>query len=149
MTVRADHIAGGAFIALGVVVFAIGTDLPFGTVSSPGAGMMPKLMASLMMLFSIVMMATAGEESPPFSSIDWSDRGHAVLLVIITGIAIAIYQNLGFLITMSLLVFSLLVVVERRKLLPAATYAIGLTLFAYWMFGIALKAPLERGILWF
>ena len=50
---------------------------------------------------------------------------------------------------MSLLVFSLLVVVERRKLLPAASYAVALTLFAYWLFGIALKAPLERGLLWF
>ena len=26
---------------------------------------------------------------------------------------------------------------------------IGLTLFAYWLFGKALKAPLERGLLWF
>jgi hypothetical protein len=50
---------------------------------------------------------------------------------------------------MSLLVFALLVVVERRGLVPAALYSIALTLFAYWLFGKALKAPLERGFLWF
>jgi hypothetical protein len=72
-----------------------------------------------------------------------------VSVVIITAIAIASYRWLGFLITMSLLVFALLVVVERKRLLPAATYAVFLTVFAYWLFGIALKAPLERGLLWY
>jgi hypothetical protein len=148
MTIRADHVAGGAFVAFGVLVFAISGDLPFGTVSAPGAGMMPKLMAALMMAFAGAVIIT-GRESPPLSEIDWSDRGHAALLVLITAVAVALYQTLGFLITMSLLVFSLLVVVERRRLLPAASYAIGLTIFAYWLFGMALKAPLERGLLWF
>jgi hypothetical protein len=87
--------------------------------------------------------------SPPFATIDWSDRGHALLVVIITTAAIALYQRLGFLVTMSLLVFALLAIVERRNLLLAAAYAIGLTLFAYWLFGKALKAPLEQGILGF
>jgi hypothetical protein len=145
---RADCVAGGAFIALGILVFAIGTDLPFGTVSAPGAGMMPKLMAGLMMVFAAVIMLNASS-SPPLASIDWSDSAHAVQLVVITAIAVAFYRYLGFLITMSLLVFALLVIVERRSLLPAAAYSIGLTLFAYWLFGKALKSPLERGLLWF
>jgi hypothetical protein len=46
-------------------------------------------------------------------------------------------------------VFTLLVLVERRHALVAAGYSIGLTLFAYWLFGKALKSPLERGLLWF
>ena len=37
MIIRSDHVAGGAFIALGILVFAIGTDLPFGSLSEPGA----------------------------------------------------------------------------------------------------------------
>ncbi len=36
---------------------------------------------------------------------------------------------------------------ERKSLWAAATYAVLLTLFAYLLFGIALKAPLERGLL--
>jgi Tripartite tricarboxylate transporter TctB family len=145
---KADQVAGGAFIALGIFVFAIGTDLPFGTVSAPGAGMMPKLTAALMMLFAAVIMLPAGE-SQPFAEIDWSDRSHAVLLVLITAVAVAVYRPLGFLITMAVLVFALLVVVERRGVVPAAVYSVSLTLFAYWLFGKALKSPLERGLLWF
>jgi hypothetical protein len=148
MIIRADHVAGGAFIVFGVVVFAISGDLPFGSPSAPGAGMMPKLMAGLMMLFAVLVMAGAAA-SQKFSEIDWSDRGHAAQLVLITAVAVWLYQPLGFLITMALLVFALLVVVERRNILIAAAYSVGLTIFAYWLFGKALKSPLERGLLWF
>jgi hypothetical protein len=148
MILRADHVAGAAFIVLGVAVYVIGAELPFGTVTQPGAGMMPKLVAGLMMLFAVLILL-GGANSQPFANIDWSDRGHAALLVLITAVAVALYVPLGFLITMSLLVFALLVVVERRRVLPAAGYAIALTLFAYWLFDKALKAPLERGILGF
>ena len=148
MTLRADHVAGGAFIALGAFVFAISGDLPFGTVTAPGAGMMPKLMAGLMMAFALIVIATA-RQSEPIQNIDFSDRGHAAQLVLITGLAIAAYQPLGFIITMTLLVFALLIVVERRNVLRAAAYAIALTVFAYWLFGKALKSPLEQGLLWF
>lgn len=130
------------------MIIASSGDLPFGTLSAPGAGMMPKAMAGFMILFSLLMMVGAGE-SPPLSSVDWSDRAHAALVIVITAIAVAVYQRLGFLITMSLLVFALLVGVERRRLLPAAAYSIGLTLFAYWLFDKALRSPLEPGVLWF
>jgi Tripartite tricarboxylate transporter TctB family len=148
MILRSDHVAGAAFIVLGIVVFAISGDLPFGRMSAPGAGMMPKLMAGLMMLFAATIIIGAAA-SRPFAEIDWSDRFHALLVVVITAVAVALYQTLGFLVTMALLVFTLLAVVERRNLVRAALYSVGLTVFAYWLFGIALKAPLERGILWF
>jgi hypothetical protein len=130
------------------VVFAIGGDLPFGNLTAPGAGMLPKLAAGLMMLFA-GLIALSGRESPPLRSIDWSDWRHAGLLVIITAAGVTAYRPLGFLITMALLVFLLLVVVERRNAVRAAVYAIGLTVSAYWLFGKALKSPLERGLLWF
>ena len=110
--------------------------------------MMPKLVAGLMMFFALLLVVGAAR-SGEFAAIDWSDRNHAVQVVLITAGAVAAYQPLGFLIAMAVLVFALLVVVERRNALVAAAYSIGLTVFAYWLFGKALKSPLERGILWF
>jgi hypothetical protein len=130
------------------VVFAVSGDLPFGDLSAPGAGMMPKLAAGLMILFAALVILGAAA-SAALARIDWRDRGHAALVVMITAGAVVAYRPLGFLITMALLVFALLVVVERRNALAAAAYSIGLTLFAYWLFGKALKSPLERGLLWF
>jgi hypothetical protein len=71
------------------------------------------------------------------------------LVAVIAAIAVSLYTTLGFLITMSLLVFALLAVVERKNIFLAAAYACGFTIFAYWLFGTVLKAPLERGVLWF
>ena len=148
MTLRADHVAGAIFVAFGILVFAISGDLPFGSLSMPGAGMMPKLVTGLMMLFGLALILGAAQ-SAPFAEIDWSDRNHALLVLIIAAAATSLYQWLGFILTMTLLVFALLVVVERRNPLRAAAYAVGLTVIAWWVFGKALKAPLETGILGF
>lgn len=130
------------------MVFAISGDLPFGSLSAPGAGMMPKVVTGFMIVFGALVMAGAAR-SAPLATLDWSDRNHAALVVLITAAAVAAYRPLGFLVTMSLLVFLLLLIVERRNALAAAVYAIGLALFAYWLFGKALRSPLERGVLWF
>src|SRR5262245_54065094 len=148
MNIRADQVAGGAFIILGILVFIIGWDLPFGRLTAPGAGMLPKLMAGLMIAFAAGIVIN-GQRSEKLSEVPWGDWPHAVLIILISGIATLLYATLGFLITMTLLAFSLLVIVEHKRLWAAATYAVLLTLFAYLLFGIALKAPLERGLLWF
>ncbi|MGV3634955.1 MAG: tripartite tricarboxylate transporter TctB family protein [Pseudorhodoplanes sp.] len=147
MTPRADTIAGGFFVALGIVVFILGWDLPFGRLTAPGAGMLPKLLASMMIAFGAII-AVIGAHGEELSEIPWSDFGHAGLVIVIAAVATFLYSRLGFLLTMPLLVFSLLAVVERRNLVMAAVFSISLTLFAYWLFAIVLKAPLERGIIW-
>ncbi len=147
MNLRADHIAGGFFIALGLLVFILGFDLPFGRISAPGAGMLPKLMAGMMIAFGIII-ALASTDRETLAEIPWGDFSHAALVIGIAAIATFLYSRLGFLVTMPLLLFMLLAVVERRKPIVAAAFAVCLTLFAYWLFAIMLKAPLERGDLW-
>jgi hypothetical protein len=148
MNIRSDHLAGGVFIALGLLVFILGWNLPFGHISTPGAGMLPKMLAGLMIACAVIIIMT-GRDSEPVSAIPWTDWTHAALIVVISSAATLLYATLGFLITMALLVFGLLIIVERKRLLPATAYAVLFSLFAYWLFAIALKAPIERGILWF
>ena len=148
MTLRSDHVAGAAFVIFAILVFALSGDLPVGSLAAPGAGMMPKLLLVLMIVFGIALLFGAAA-SQPFAEIDWGDRNHALLLVIISGLGISVYQWLGFIVTISLLVFTLLVVVERKNVLRAAAYSVGLTMIAWWVFGTALKSPLETGILGF
>ena len=89
---RRDHIAGGVFIAAGALVFAMSGDLPFGTLASPGAGMMPKLVLGLLMAFGAILVARAGE-SPPLAEIDWGDFRHAATVVAVAAVAIALYTS--------------------------------------------------------
>jgi hypothetical protein len=148
MTLRADHIAGAFFIAFGLLVIALSGDLPFGNLAFPGAGFLPKTLAVLTIVFGLVLVARASE-SKPLAELSWSDAKHAVLVVLLTAVGIAVFDWLGFLTTDVLLIFALLVVIERRGVLPAAAYSLGLVGFTYVLFVYVLKTPLEAGPLGF
>jgi hypothetical protein len=129
-------------------VLAISGDLPFGTLSFPGAGMMPKLVASAMILFGAILVLRAGE-SAPLASLPRSDVWHAARVVIITAAAVALYRTLGFIVTMTALMFALIFGAERRHPLAAGLYSVGVALATYVLFTRALKTPLDQGVLEF
>ena len=148
MILRRDHIAGGAFVAAGVVVLAVSNDLPFGTLASPGAGMLPVMVVWLMIGLGLIIFL-GGADSPPMAEISWHDLPHAAK---VTGVAVAttaLYVPLGFILAMMLMLFTLIYVVERRGLLPALAFSVPIPLVTYWLFEHLLQTPLERGVFWF
>ena len=148
MTLRADHVAGAAFIAFGLLIIALSGDLPIGELSMPGSGFMPKILAGFTIAFGIVLIARAGE-SRPFAEFEWSDGKHAAAVTLITAIAVYLFEKLGFLTTMVLMVFALLVAIERRPVLYAAIYSVGVVGLTYLTFVYVLKTPLVAGPLGF
>jgi Tripartite tricarboxylate transporter TctB family len=144
MIVRTDHIAGGVFAALGLGVLALSGDLPTGSLSFPGAGMMPKLIAILLTLFSLMLVMRA-KDSAPLANIAWDDLPHAARVIAITAVAVALYQTLGFVITMALLLFALTFAVERRPAASAALFSLGVVALTWLLFKLALRTPLEPG----
>src|SRR5262249_62147692 len=99
---RADHVAGGFFVAFGLVVFALSGDLPVGRLSMPGAGMMPKLVTALMILFGLALIVRA-RESAPFAEMSWSDLRHAGVVSVIAAATVLLYERLGFILTLAAL----------------------------------------------
>ena len=148
MTLRTDHVAGGFFIVFAIVVLAVSGDLPMGRLSMPGAGMMPKLVAGLLILFGLLLVLRA-RESEPLATVRWDDLPHAVRVIAITAAAVALYTTLGFAVTMALLLFALTAGAERRNPLHAALYSIGVVALTYLLFAVALKTPVEKGIFGF
>ena len=144
MEARADHVAGSIFAAVGVLIFIISGDLPFGTLSFPGSGFMPKLVAALLITFGIILTLRA-RESAALSKLDWSDLKHAGAVVLITAAGIALYTRLGFILTIVLMIFGLLTLIERRHPARAAVYSVAVTLLAFAVFQYLLKAPLPAG----
>jgi hypothetical protein len=148
MRLHRDHIAGGAFVAAGALILTLSRDLPFGTLASPGAGMMPTLVIVLMMIFGLILVLRGGA-SPPLDSIEGADLWHAARVVAVTAAGVAVYQSLGFIASMSLLLFVFIFAIERQPILRAALFSIGVTALAYLIFDTLLKAPLPRGLIWF
>jgi hypothetical protein len=147
VTLRIDHISGMAAILTGVIVFAISGELPVGSLSFPGTGMMPKLLCGLMILFGAVLIARGGE-SKPFYEIGLGDLPHALIVFTITFLAVAFYTTLGFILSMALMLTAF-VAFERKPLLHAAIYGVCVSVASYALFTMVLKSPLERGLLGF
>ena len=143
MNIRADHVAGAAFVVFGALVIALSGDLPTGQLSMPGSGFLPKIVATLTIVFGLALMARASE-SPPYSEVSWSDGKHALMVTAITALGIALYTQLGFIITMIAMMLALLVVIERRNPFYAFGYSAGIVLLTYVCFEYFLKTPLPE-----
>lgn len=146
MILRADHVAGGFFVAFGVAVIALSGDLPFGQMSMPGAGFLPRIVAVFIIILGASLFLRA-HESPAFVSIAWDDRRHALQVVAVIAAAVALYVPLGFVLTMVLMMAALMVIIERNTILRAAGYSIGVAILTYVVFVHALRSPLPIGIL--
>ena len=85
-------------------------------------------------------------ESPPLSDLPWRDLPHAVRVIAVSAAAVALYVELGFLLTVSLMLFTLTYLVERRPLLNAVLFSLGVTGLIYLSFHVALKLPLPGGV---
>jgi hypothetical protein len=144
MTLRTDHVAGAFAIGFGLLVLALSSDLPVGTLSFPGAGFMPKLVTGLMMLFGLALILRAGD-SVPLATLDFSDLRHAGPAILVVAVATAVYLLAGFITTMALMLFVLTAGLERRPPLRAALFSLGVTLLTYGLFTFALKTPLPTG----
>lgn len=144
MTLRADHVAGAALVAFGGAIIALSGDLPVGALSMPGAGFLPRIVATLTIVFGLALILRAGAESPPFAELDWADGKHALMVTGITAAGILLYERLGFIVTMLLMLMALLTIVERRNPLRAAIFCAAIVTITYASFVYGLKAPLPE-----
>jgi hypothetical protein len=144
MNLRADHVAGAAFVFFGALIIALSGDLPTGQLSMPGSGFLPKIIAVLLMICGGALIVR-GKESPAFAELGWTDLPHALQVIVIAAIGITLYTVLGFLITLVLMVSAILIVIERRNPLRAGIYALAIVAITYLGFEYVLKTPLPNG----
>jgi hypothetical protein len=147
MILRRDHIAGVAFVAAGALIYVFSGDLPWGSLAMPGAGMMPKLVLVLLVGFG-ALLAIRAHESPPLARIPWNDLVHAATIVATSIVAVSAYTVAGFIPTISIMLFVLIYIVERRNIWSALAVSIGVTLGSYLLFNTLLKAPLPPTPFW-
>jgi len=144
MNLRADHVAGAGFVVFGAAIIALSGDLPVGRLSMPGSGFLPMIVAVLTIIFGLALMLRATAESAPFSELDWADGKHALMVTGITAAAAALYEHLGFIITMLLMLGALLILVERRNPIRAGVYCVVVVALTYVSFVYGLKTPLPE-----
>ena len=144
MTLRADHVAGAAFVGFGLLVLLLSGELPVGRLAMPGAGFMPRLIAWLLVGLGALLFLRA-RESATFAEIGWDDLGHAVAVLVMSAAAAWLYIRFGFVITMFLMIFGLLVLIEWRNPVRAGLYSLLLVFLAFNLFDNILKARMPDG----
>ena len=138
---RSDQVSGLMLVALAIYVWWMNRAYPLGTLSEPGPGYVPLLLAVFMGVMGLLVVVGGGK-SMPLVQIEWTEAKRAIALLVACGVAAYALERLGYRITMGALMIFFLGVMERRKPMMVAAVGIGFPLITYYVFATLLRVPL-------
>jgi hypothetical protein len=145
-----DRVGGAALVLIGTFTIweslATARKLPLGTIHTPGPAYVPVVLATLLIAFGLAILVM-GARAPMFSTIDWSEWRHVAGILGACVFAAVALERLGYRLTLTLVLFSLLAGLERRWWVVSAAYAVALAFGTFTLFDTLLRVPLPRGAL--
>lgn len=137
-----------AVLLLGLAAFFLwgGWQMPAGTFSVPGPGIVPTIFSALLaatalaLIIKALFSRTRGAGVP----VSFGVAPVAIVFASLTGVAVALEYG-GFVATLSVFLFVMLRVFSRLGTLRAALLAVVITLAAAWFFDNLLGVNLPRG----
>jgi hypothetical protein len=139
-----DRVAGVALLVFAAAVMLEDRAFPLGTITKPGPGYMPMLLAGILAAMAVLVI-WAGGRSPAWTSLDWSEWRHAVAILAACVFAALALERFGYRLTVIILVSFLLWVVERKRPAVTVATALGLSLGTFYVFSTLLRVPLPLG----
>jgi putative tricarboxylic transport membrane protein len=125
---------------------------PSGTFG-PGAGFLPLWLGVAMAILSIILLVNATREPVQTSASSPFPRGRAVVAILETAGALAVFilllETVGFLVSIALLTAFLLRIVERVGWLTTVTVAVANSVGLYVVFQMLLGVSLPKNIFGF
>ncbi len=140
---RSDQFSGLMLVALALYLVWANRDYPLGSLSEPGPGYLPLILAIFMGAMGL-LIALGGARSPRLSAIRWPEATRALVIVLSCAGATLLLEPLGYRITMIALLVFLLGVVERKGPLAVALVALGFGFGSFYVVGDLLHVPLPR-----
>jgi hypothetical protein len=141
MKLGRENVAGAAFVLMAALIVSVSGDLPFGTLASRGAGMMPKLVIGLMLAFGLLLLARAGR-SPALAAVAWGNFPQRASRSCHHGGVCGSLHLAG----LSCQHVAAPVRIDIRGRAQRALFSAGVTGLAYVLFRMALKSPLPQGL---
>ncbi|MGD9951991.1 MAG: tripartite tricarboxylate transporter TctB family protein [Burkholderiales bacterium] len=147
-TVRnGDRLSGGILLAFAAYATYEALQLGFGSLSRPGPGFYPTLVASLLGLLACAVVGTSLRSDSGRRPVSFTGR---TIDILVTCVAIVIYagvvERIGFLLCTFTLVLALLVAYGKVPWVRALLVAAAGTIVSYVIF-TALGIPLPQGVL--
>jgi hypothetical protein len=141
-----DRVAGVALVVVGLYVLWESRVLPLGTLWNPGPAYVPVVLALLVMLLGL-LTAGGGAAAPHVARVGWPEWRRAAVIVGVCVFAALALERLGWRVTIALALAFLVGVVERKGVVAALVFALGLALGTHYLFDTVLRVPLPRGFL--
>jgi len=139
-----DRVGGIALLLFAAAVIWEDRAFPLGSVTKPGPGYMPMLLASILAAMAILVICTGGR-SPALTSLGWCVWRHAIAILAGCVFAALALERIGYRLTVIVLVGFLLWVVERKQPAVVVATALGLSLGTFYVFSTLLQVPLPLG----
>jgi putative tricarboxylic transport membrane protein len=143
-SLTSDRLAGAALAVFSIFVLWESRTLPFGTLRDPGAGAVPVLLALALLVCSLAIVV-GGATAQPVAAIAWTEWRHAVAILGACVFMALALERLGYRLTMLVTLLALLTLVERKRWVVGAVFALGFSLGSYLLFGTLLRVPLPQG----
>jgi putative tricarboxylic transport membrane protein len=139
-----DRISAGILALFAMFVIWESRQLPLGTFRQPGPAYVPVLLASLLLLFGVLIIVSAGR-APSLSSVRWTEWRHALAIFAACAFAVIAIERLGYRLTVLLMLVFLVKVVEKRSWTLSLVFASSLAFGSYYLFYTTLRVPLPQG----
>ena len=145
-----DFISGIFWLVIGVLLSAWSFTYDLGSIIDPGPGFLPLGLGLLLIFLSLILIGQAtkmsrveGKEAFPI----FDGLGTKVYAVLTLLLASFLFETLGYLLTVFLLIFFLMLGMELQNWKKILFFAFFTTLGIYIVFVLILKQPLPPGIL--
>lgn len=146
-----ELIAGIFWLVFGLLLSIWSTRYQIGNIIKTGPGFLPLVLGSLLIFFSLILLGRAKKSSsakgtvPPFFLPDgWKKVAYAVLILLLS---IFLFETIGYLITIFLLIGFLMLGAELQSWRKILFIALFTALGVYLVFVLLLEQQLPRGLL--
>jgi hypothetical protein len=145
---RDDQVSGAVLAIIGVVVALQSWKYPMGSLAEPGPGYLPFAFGSALAVFG-ALAAAAGGRSPAFRWRHFGDGPKGLAIVAGLAFAALALEQLGYRITIAVLLLYYLGVVERRPRIVTLILTLVVSIGTYYVFARLLRVPLPIGMFGF
>lgn len=142
--IRSDQASGLMLCALAVWIWWLNRAFPVGSLSDPGPGYVPLLLAIGLGGIGL-LIAAFGSRAEALTAMRWSEAGRAAVILVACVVATLALERIGYRLTVIVFLVFFLGVMERKKPLVVALVAAGFSLASFYVVGDLLKVPLPRG----
>jgi hypothetical protein len=139
-----DRVSGSALVLLGLFVVWERRVLPLGNHTQPGPGYFPLLLSLLLIVLGALLIFQGGS-AQALRALAWPEAPHALAILACSAFATIFLEQIGYRISMVIILGFLLGVLERLRLWLVVTLTLGLSLGTFWLFDSLLRVPLPRG----